>query len=509
LHGNEDVLDLLKAELQPTYIVDKESDHVDANSKMTILPETGWTPYMLAVARIDIMGSPTKGCRNNVAILDILTSIYADFIEDFSVLMYVTLPNILDMTAMDIALLNNDEEAYDLLNSLETFMNNQNDESEILSITTDVSDDKNVKDATESFLQAAMTGNVKLLKKLYESGTKVRGDFNIGGDAFVNAAKTGRSEIILLLLEWGVDIDSQDSTNGWTPLMYSKYYGHHKIENLLIAKGADKSMEAFDGIQWSQIEKHSKVNALLSTTAINAASMLSLINFDSGNPKQYHRLVRSLSLPNKRKSRANNSGSKQTTTALNKKGKIKRWWNNFSRKVLQDTESPSSEMSLKHFSSSSSSRSPFNDELESHRSDVKSSLARGSINQRNQNHQLSIDRSPYPRSSTTGLNPNEDSLKRGIDHTSESEARADFVNSMEEKTTSALIEEKHAWNEFEFLLKTLCLEPYIPAFIDQEIFDIDVFCKLSENDLSEMGIQSRSARSAIVSAIDELSAGRK
>ena len=70
-------------------------------------------------------------------------------------------------------MLNNDEEAYDLLNSLETFMNKQNDESEILSISSDVSDDKNVEDATESFLQAVLTGNVKLLRKLYESCTKV------------------------------------------------------------------------------------------------------------------------------------------------------------------------------------------------------------------------------------------------------------------------------------------------------------------------------------------------
>jgi hypothetical protein len=70
-------------------------------------------------------------------------------------------------------LLNNDEEAYDLLNSLETFMNKQNDESEIFSISSEDLDDKNVEDATESFLEAALTGNVKLLRKLYESGTKV------------------------------------------------------------------------------------------------------------------------------------------------------------------------------------------------------------------------------------------------------------------------------------------------------------------------------------------------
>ena len=38
----------------------------------------------------------------------------------------------------------------------------------------------------------------------------------------------------------------------------------------------------------------------------------------------------------------------------------------------------------------------------------------------------------------------------------------------------------------------------------KEIFDVDVFSKLSEEDLLEMGIKSRSARSAIIAAITEL-----
>ena len=70
-------------------------------------------------------------------------------------------------------MLNNDEEAYELLHSLETFMNKQNDESEIFSISSEDLDDKDVENATESFLKAALTGNAKLLRKLYESGTKV------------------------------------------------------------------------------------------------------------------------------------------------------------------------------------------------------------------------------------------------------------------------------------------------------------------------------------------------
>ena len=75
---------------------------------------------------------------------------------------------------VDIALLYNDDEAYELLNSLESFMNNQNDEDELISITSsDGCNDKFVEDATKSFLDAALTGNVELLTTLYKSGAKV------------------------------------------------------------------------------------------------------------------------------------------------------------------------------------------------------------------------------------------------------------------------------------------------------------------------------------------------
>ena len=165
---------------------------------MIAMPGTGWTPYMFAVART---GKLEENIKDSINILDILTSIYADHKDEISVLQYVTTPNELDMTAMgnikcnimtfylcfliiihrlhhfiillDIALLNHDEEAYDLLNSLETFMNNQTVESELISISSNESGEKDVDNATQAFLDAALTGNLKLLTSLYHSGTKV------------------------------------------------------------------------------------------------------------------------------------------------------------------------------------------------------------------------------------------------------------------------------------------------------------------------------------------------
>ena len=74
---------------------------------------------------------------------------------------------------LDIALLNNDDEAYELLNSLEALMNRQTEENDLVSITSEEFNDRAVEDATETFLEAALTGNINLLTSLYESGTKV------------------------------------------------------------------------------------------------------------------------------------------------------------------------------------------------------------------------------------------------------------------------------------------------------------------------------------------------
>ena len=70
---------------------------------MTVLDGTGWTAYMLAVTRADILEKNMK-YMDNIAVLDMLTSIYTDHNDDFSVLKYVTHSNALDMTAMGISL---------------------------------------------------------------------------------------------------------------------------------------------------------------------------------------------------------------------------------------------------------------------------------------------------------------------------------------------------------------------------------------------------------------------
>ena len=53
-------------------------------------------------------------------------------------------------------------------------MNTQNEDSDLLSVSSSEIQETVIEDATEAFLSAATEGNVELLTRLYESETKVQ-----------------------------------------------------------------------------------------------------------------------------------------------------------------------------------------------------------------------------------------------------------------------------------------------------------------------------------------------
>ena len=57
---------------------------------------------------------------------------------------------------------------------LETFMYTQNEDSDLLSVSSSEIHETVIEDATEAFLSAATEGNLELLTQLYESETKVQ-----------------------------------------------------------------------------------------------------------------------------------------------------------------------------------------------------------------------------------------------------------------------------------------------------------------------------------------------
>ena len=58
------------------------------------------------------------------------------------------------------------------------------------------------------------------------------------------AASSGNEDVILFLLEEGLDINAPTSDKGWTPLMIAARDGHAEAAKLLIYKGADLNVKS-------------------------------------------------------------------------------------------------------------------------------------------------------------------------------------------------------------------------------------------------------------------------
>ena len=130
--------------------------------------------------------------------------------------------NVLDITATDIATFYENDDVIFQLSNLKDI------------------DLIEAENATETFLQAATDGDVRLLVKLYDSGQQVRGE-NLGSRALINASRGGHCEIIQKLLDWGVEVDECDS-DGMTPLQHAKVNDHKLAIELLLQRGANPSL---------------------------------------------------------------------------------------------------------------------------------------------------------------------------------------------------------------------------------------------------------------------------
>ena len=95
-------------------------------------------------------------------------------------------------------------------------------------------------------LQAALEGNVTMVKRLLEAGVNlyaVNHDFN--GVVF-NACYVDSAEIIELLCKAGADIDDVNE-NSETPLMYAVSASKRESVAALLRLGADRGIRNMDG----------------------------------------------------------------------------------------------------------------------------------------------------------------------------------------------------------------------------------------------------------------------
>jgi hypothetical protein len=90
-------------------------------------------------------------------------------------------------------------------------------------------------------LQAASSGNQKIVKLLIENGADVNAQGGEYGNALYAASSNGNQEIVKLLIEKGADVNAQGEEygNAANALYAASCNGNQEIVKLLIEKGAD------------------------------------------------------------------------------------------------------------------------------------------------------------------------------------------------------------------------------------------------------------------------------
>lgn len=110
------------------------------------------------------------------------------------------------------------------------------------------------QEAARSLIIDAYQGNLLAVKNNVETGAPLDLELYIEDDsrqysgvwfnALHAAASSGNEDIILFLLEEGLDIDTRSSDKGWTPLMVATRDGRAEAAKLFIYKGANLNIQS-------------------------------------------------------------------------------------------------------------------------------------------------------------------------------------------------------------------------------------------------------------------------
>ncbi|XP_006825079.1 LOW QUALITY PROTEIN: ankyrin repeat and SAM domain-containing protein 6-like [Saccoglossus kowalevskii] len=104
------------------------------------------------------------------------------------------------------------------------------------------------EDIEPNILDAAKTGNIKRIRVILHDDVKAADTIGEdGGTPLMFAAMRGQLEIVELLVNYGADVNRQDTASGWTALMQATYYGKKEVAKYLITQGADVNIQAKDG----------------------------------------------------------------------------------------------------------------------------------------------------------------------------------------------------------------------------------------------------------------------
>lgn len=154
--------------------------------------------------------------------------------------------------------------------------------------------------SSASLVVAAGNGEVNAVRLLLDSGIDPNSQDADGATALIRAAEAGQLAVIQLLLERGAEPD-RPGRELWTPLMSAAYYNKPDVVSALLAKGADPALKDASG--WSALMKavqlgnveSIKLIAPHSKEELDRALMLAAVN---GKPKVVEAMLDAGANPN-------------------------------------------------------------------------------------------------------------------------------------------------------------------------------------------------------------------
>jgi ankyrin repeat protein len=112
--------------------------------------------------------------------------------------------------------------------------------------------------AADAVNQAAYTGDIELLREILKTNPDRDARDSFGGAALHDAMFQKNSEVILLLIENGYDVNAIGPANGYTPLHDAVMANNPEAAKILLLHGARRDIKGKDGL--TPLEKAIKEN---------------------------------------------------------------------------------------------------------------------------------------------------------------------------------------------------------------------------------------------------------